>query len=278
VLKVETVGNGGRAISVAPGSQRVPMLTLRLIASCHRSIPVHAITVHRRGLGDRKDILSVYAVLDGVRLTRGRQISRRSGEVQLNFRNFMVPSCGSKNIRIFVNFSENAEISGEHRIVLQSARDVDAGSAAVRVVQGRTPSVRSPVGPAYGAISIEYLNPLTPLRYGRRRGVARFRLMADNRDDHYVYAITLINEGSARNSNLQNLYLESGRSNRVTNIAEQMYGDRVMLVFNPPFLLKKSQIRLLTLRADIRSGARRTIQFQVEEPSDIEAQVIRGRR
>ena len=53
--------------------------------------------------------------------------------------------------------------------------------------------------------------------------------------------------------------------------------DRVRLSFDPPFLLRRNEERLVELRADVLASRRKTIRIVLEEESDVEATVKRGR-
>jgi len=266
--------------SVPRGAMRVPVLNLRLRASCASNVFVHSIEVQRRGLGNIQDIAAVYAVSGDRRLTRARKITNRKGTTQLRFRSFSIPACEYRDVSVLVDFSPDAAISGEHRFILTRASAIDAGSASVLVerMRGRSlrRAVRRTVSRTQGSISVDYLQLNNSIRYGSNRTVARFRLGADGRDDHRIYAITLTNQGTADDQDLQELFLEAG-GRRVSDIKASMSGDQVKLVFSPPLELRKSSDRLFSLKADVRSGVRRTISFIIEEPSDIESLVARGR-
>ena len=267
----QTSGNSFR-----PGSQRIPVLSLTLEASCKAAVPVHAIEVRRRGLGSSSDILSVYAMRGSERLTRGRQLSRR-GYAQLNLRSFVVAACSKEQIDIYADFSPDASVSGEHTFTIERASDFDTGGARIIIRKGTT--INAPqrtVGTRQGNITVSYPKLLKRIRYGSGRAVMRLRLRADGKDDHRITAVTITNNGSARDMDLRSLYLEAGRR-RVTRIEPEMSRDHVRLEFMPPLLLKKNQTRLLNLRADVRASRSRTVQLIIEEPGDLESEVVRGR-
>ena len=264
-------------VSIPPGSQRVEMLRLQLRAGCLNDVPLHSITVRRRGLGANSDIDSVYAVANGQRISSARPISRRDGLVDLNIRRYVIPACEKIDVSIMVDFSANAAIAGEHRFEVYP-HDIDAGGVSVSLDNRVSRvSARRTSGRSIGQIAVTYLKLTRRVRFGNRQIVSRFRLTADRADDHVVHAITFTNNGSAANTDLQNLYIESGRNQRYTHIASSMIGDRVRLEFDPPLLIEKNKSRKLRLRADVRASSSRTIQFRIEEPGDIEASASRGR-
>ncbi|MDA1208419.1 MAG: hypothetical protein O2904_00095 [bacterium] len=274
-LTVELRQTAGR--SFAPGSQRVPMLSLTLDASCHADVPIHTIEVRRRGFGSSNDVLSVYAMSGNQRLTRGRQVSRK-GYAQLNLRSFVVAACSSETIDIFADFSPDASLSGEHTFIIESPDDIETSGAYVHLRRGAQHDIQQrTVGTRQGNITVSYPKVLQRIRYGADRVVMRLGIEADGADDHRVTAVTITNNGSARDADLSGLYLEAG-TRRVTNIVSQLQNNRVRLVFSPPFFLKKNQAKTLTLRADVRASRSRTIQLLLEEPGDIESEVLKGRR
>ncbi len=266
-----------RGSSIPAGAQRVAMLRLRLSAACAADVPVTTLTLWHRGRGDRRDILSVYAMSGGRRVSRGRQFASGQGDVTLRLRSFVVPACATRELTVLADFSAEAAATGEHQLILLSEADVEA-SALVSLSTLRQPPFRRTVPRTVGQISVEYLTLTEPLRYGENRRVARFQLIADGADDHRIEAITLTNQGSAHDADLRNLFLESTRGERLTAVASSMEGDSVRLVFETPLILRKNDTQAFTLRADIRASRRRTIQFVIEEPGDIEAGVVRGRR
>jgi len=283
VLTIEVQGEtSGR--SVPAGAQRVEMLTLKLDATCTSDIPLESIMLQRRGMGDKDDIAAVYALRRGVRISNAPSISRRDGTVQLRLRNMRLEACTSEEISIFADFSADASVAGEHYFVLKGTSGVQAGGASVRIRRGTnmstvirgSPQTTRTAGGAIGTISVEYLRLFRRPTYGSRQMVARLRLDADGGDDHHIHAITLTNEGSARDTNLRNLYLVVGGT--VSQRVAFMDGDRVRLIFDPPLLMNKNQEKIGVLRADVRASRSRTIKFIVEEPSDVESEVIRGRR
>jgi len=260
--------------SVPSGAQRVPVLDIAFTASCDADVPVREITIQRKGMGDYRDIRAVYA-MDGLsRISRAHELQRRDGVVTIRLGSLMVPACGTEMITIMADFESDADIAGEHRFVIDKPSNVSAGSSTKRLRQRserERADLLSVVADQRGKISVTYLPLLRRVTYGPRRQVMRFVLEADGIDDHRILAITLTNEGKARDLDLQNIFLPG------TKVAASLDGDRVRLEFDPPLILRKNQDRLMTLRGSVRASRSRTLKFIIEEPSDIEAEVIRGR-
>lgn len=261
--------------SVPPGTQRVEMLKLLLSADCSDDIPVQSISVQRRGLGANDDIAAVYVMHRNARISESRSISKRDGSVTINLRNLVIPACMAEEVSVHVDFAADAAIAGEHTFKLKA---LDAGKATVRIEErlGNFTRPSLTTGTPIGQISVEYLRLNERIRYGSRQRLARFTLTADSRDDHELHAITFTNNGSASDDDLQNLFIEF-RNRKISTKATALSSDTVRLEFSPPFELQKNQTLQFSLRGDVRASRSRTIQFIIEEASDIEAAPKRGR-
>lgn len=256
-----------RSGSVAPGSQRIEMLRLRITADCISDVEIESISVQRRGLGANNDIAALYVSHRGTRISREREISRRDGSVDLSFRNFMISACDSEDLSIVANYASTASPAGEHRIEL---RKIDAGNSHVRIekVSGNFSQIQRTATRSVGQIAVDYLRVSKPVRFGSKQLLSRFTLEADSRDSHLIKTITFTNNGSATNEDLQNLYIEF-RSRRISSVARYLKNDRAVFTFDPPLQISKNQKLKFGLRADVRASRSRTIQLVIEEPSDI---------
>ncbi|PIR52842.1 hypothetical protein COU76_04310 [Candidatus Peregrinibacteria bacterium CG10_big_fil_rev_8_21_14_0_10_49_10] len=258
--------------SLQPGAQRVPMLSLRFTASCSGDAEIRSVRVRRKGLGSSEDILSVYALEGNQRLTQGTHLSRE-GYTTLRFRGVVVPPCGTTFIDVSADFSPDAAIAGEHSMTVERAEDIDAGTVHVALVRKSSSSVPTrAVGPVRGNIAVSYLTVRTPVRYGTQRTLQRLQLQADGKEDHLIHSITFTNRGSARNADLQNLFLQAGRNRQVSRVEQKLSGDSIRFILDPPLLLQKNQTRLLELKADVRASRSHTINLLIEEPSDVESE------
>ncbi len=265
--------------SVPIGAQRVTMLTVRFTASCARDVHVAAMTVHHKALGDFHDVERVYAMADTKRQTRTAPMTGSEGTVALRwFRGLTVKACETVSMDIVADFSASAAAAGEHAFAIDSRDDVNA-DAPVRIVvnPAGAPSVTIPVGAVSGTVTFEYLPLPGTLTYGAARTVSRLRLRADSRDDQAVSAITFINDGTARDTDLQNLLLETSGHTILSKTYPYLESDRIRVVLDPPLILKKNEIRQIQLLADIRASRRKTVRFIIQEPSDVEASPVIGR-
>ncbi|MDD5751505.1 MAG: hypothetical protein PHS73_03220, partial [Candidatus Peribacteraceae bacterium] len=107
--------------------------------------------------------------------------------------------------------------------------------------------------------------------------IGRLRITVDSVADQELTEIVLTNGGSARDAHLQRIAAEL-RGQPVTRVLSSMDGDRIPLVFDPPMVLPRGGTWLLDLRANVRSGIRKTLSLTVEEGSDVTARPLTGRR
>jgi len=269
-LTVE-VHSMGTITSIPRGAQRVPVLTLQFVASCASDVTMQSITLHREGLGSKDDILRVYALRRGVRISGAPAPVNEEGEVQLIVRNFTIAACGREKVIIHADFSGDAALAGEHRFTLREPSAVDAMGTSVSLVQlgerGRTRVTPKELG----TITVESRRLVRPPHYGTSQIVGRVLLKADSRDNHLIHVITFTNKGRARGADLENLVLETSRRERLSNILRYLDEDKARFELTPPLFLGKNETRILQIRANIRASRKRTFEFVIEEPSDVEA-------
>lgn len=272
-LTVDTLSLGATG-SVPRGAQRVPMLRLRLTASCEHDVTLGSLTIQHRGLGRATDIERVYAVSEGVRITRSASVTD-DGLAIIRFRARQLPKCTSLTFDVLADIAADAASGGEHRFALERAADLEVSGATVRLGTVRTTGTTSTAPTSDTALSVEFLSLPRTLSYGDGRIVAVLRLTGDDRRDQLIHAIMLTNDGSARGTDLQNLSFVSLSNQELTPVAPAMDDDAIRLTFDPPLRLLRRQKRVIQLQADVRASRKRTVRFTVEEPSDIEAERAR---
>lgn len=265
-LTVTTTDVGAQR-SLPPGAHRVQMLELSLEASCDADISIRSLQLRRRGMGDATDIAGVY-LMDGTeRITNSRTISSRDGRANLALQNFVLSACERATWTLAVDIADDAAVAGEHRFTLEG---IDAPGAMVqqRSSASRLPStVRGTSRSTVTAIMLPlHRRPL----YGDRRTLARIRLDSTGSDDVALTAMTLTNDGSARDGDLRDLVLVTGGGKVLTKNAPQLDGNRLRLVFSPAFVVGRRDERLLELRGNVRASRKRTVEFTVQEEGDIE--------
>lgn len=274
LLTVQELSRPGGSVPL--GAQRVPMLTLRMTASCATDVHVVSFVVQHRGMGNSGDISSLYALFKGVRRSRGAAPGGKNGIAIIKLRGVTVPACATASIEILGDLKSDAESSGEHAFSLVWAGNVSteppvpvvlnlAGEAAARTI---------PVGVAIGTVTADMLPLPNTLTYGSARTLARLRLKTEGIDQQ-VTAITFINDGSARDADLQNLFLETSGHTRLSPTFPKLDGDRVRVALQPPFVIRRNEVRLVQLLGDVRARRRKTVRLLIQEPGDIEAEASR---
>lgn len=262
-----TTTDVGTQRSLPPGAHRVPMLELSLEASCDADISIRSLQLRRRGMGDATDIAGVY-LMDGTeRITNSRTITSRDGRVNLALQKFTLPACSATVWTVAVDIASSADVGSEHRFTLDGM-DVDGADIRIFALPAAAPSTVR--GTSRSTVTATML-PLhrRPL-YGDRRTLARIRLDSTGSDDVALTAMTLTNDGSARDGDLRDLVLVTGGGKVVTKSAPQLDGDRLRLVFSPAFVVGRRDERLLELRGNVRASRKRTVEFTVQEEGDVE--------
>ncbi|NOS66794.1 MAG: hypothetical protein HOO67_00265 [Candidatus Peribacteraceae bacterium] len=258
--------------SVPLGAQRVALLTLRATASCAADVRIASLTLEHRGLGSPQDIAGVYVFQNGARRSRSAVPSGKKGIATLHLRGITVPACKTMSIDILGDISSNAAASGEHAFSLVWSGNVvtDPVVPVTLNLAGEAASRTIPVGPSIGSVTAESLSLPNTLSYGSARTVARLRLTARG-SDQLITAITFVNDGSARDAELQNLFLETSGHSRLSPTTASLDGDRVRIELQPPLLVKRNEVRLVQLLGDIRASRRKTVRLIIQQASDIEA-------
>lgn len=260
--------------SIPQGAQRMPLLEVSFAADCQSDVTVSELVVRHAGLGSARDLARLYVMADGRRLTRGVVPSDRHA-LTLRLRSFVVPACASRMVSITADVSPTAAAAGEHRLMLESV----AADVPVTISTAANSSARATVTPSVSSpqIEAEFLTVHTSQLYGSNRTLARVRLTNIGERSQGVTAITLTNNGSARDADLRNLALYGSDGQRLTTEAAQMDGSLLRLSFEVPLFLSRSDEKLLELRGDVRASRKRTIDYTIEELSDIEAAEVHRR-
>jgi hypothetical protein len=264
-------------ITAPRGAQRIPMLTLELEASCGSPVQMRSIKLHHEGLGSASDLSAVYAFLDGKRVTRAVTFAGRTPETTLRLDGLSLKPCEKISLQILIDLAADAAPNGQHAVVLSSPHDIDAGDAVVRLSLANAEAQARAAAITQGTISVTTLSLPRALSYGENRVIARIKLSADGIVNHAISAITFTNDGKARDTDVQDLWIASTRGERLTSLIPQMEGDKAHLIFVKPYLLQKNESVTFEVHADLFASRTRTIGLLIEEASDIESIPVKGR-
>jgi hypothetical protein len=264
--------------SVPQGAQRVAFLRLTFTVSCRTDFLLRSLRFDHSGLGAPRDIDRVYAVdALGRRITGVQTPATEDGNVLLRFRTMPMPACSTVQLHILADMASNAATSGEHRFFIATADGVQMDGASVSLETSDSPAPFRIVPANAPVIDVRILAPPPRITYGTNRLLARFALRAEV-DNQQVYAVTLQNEGSARDADVRNLSLRTQTGDTSSQVQSSLTGESVRLAFDPPLHLERKRTYVLQLRGDVRSSSRRTIAFTISEPSDVEAKHAKHQR
>ncbi|MFH1670606.1 MAG: S-layer homology domain-containing protein [Patescibacteria group bacterium] len=257
--------------SIPKGALRVSMLSVDFTASCDSGLSIEGVTLTREGFGSRTDIDGVYAVVGGERLTRKRTIEAQNNTVSLHFtRPIVVPACSSKRVDFVADIAAGASVSGEHRLTIRTARDVESNAQRVQSfpVKGGTYTVAAVTT---GAVTVEYrtVAPSEVKVGGKGVAIGKFSVTANSVENQVLTSILLNQDGSLKPGDIENIRIRKTNGEVLTNVANKLTTDYVLLTFNPSFVVKQGDNISLEIVADIIGGAGRTIQFKLEEESDL---------
>lgn len=230
---------------------------------------VTGLKLRRLGVGATTDFSNVYLYDgNGNRLTTGRTINSSSNIVEFNGLNLNIPANSTVSVVLTGDFSAPATTGGQHAFELTDASAVVSGGSVSGSfpVRGNTFTVgtieageldvtksTTPTNPAVGSQDVE---------------ISNFKLTA-NTNDIEVRRVTLLQAGGISNSDLTDLKLWQG-STQVASVAA-LSSDKIVLNFNPPFVLEDGQTRTFSLTADVAGRSDRTIRTYVEYTTDVYA-------
>jgi len=233
---------------------------------------IMGLTIHRVGVGAATDLANVYLYdQDGKRLTTGRTINSTSHTATFSSLNIMVPAGQMKSVYLYGDFSSPASTGGQHSFEIMDAGSVVVSSATA--LQGSFP-VRGNVFTVGTTLSARLdvnkgATPANPTVGAADAEISNFKLTA-NTNDVKVNQITIYQAGSITNSDLTMMKLYQG--NTLVASADSVGTDgRIVLKFNPSYLITNGTTKVFSLRAKVGGRADRTIKTYVEYTTDVNA-------
>ncbi len=270
-VQVETPAIG----SVARGAQRVPVAAITLAVPCSsEAVNVTSLTIQRTGLGTSSDIARVYLLSGLNRVTRAYPLPSKNEPLVIAVRGMDMEPCASRSLVLAVDFSAQAQTASEHAFRVTA---VDAKDATVNITSDARGTLQVGASGTPAVVTAELLPVLTSVTYGRNRTVARMSVAGTAGKDQRITTITLTNNGSASDADLQNLYWVTRTGEKISEVIPQMQGRVARIALDPGLLLEGRDTKLIELRADVRASRKRTIRWELEESADIEAMEVRSR-
>ncbi len=233
---------------------------------------ITGLTFRRIGVGATTDFANIYLYnSDGTRLTTGRTINSSTNLVQFNSLNLTVNAGQTLSLMLVgdVNTSPTAT-GGQHAFELTDAASVViSGSGTVSgsfPVRGNTFTIGTT-----SASRLDVQKGTTPsdVQIGTADAeISNFKLVAGSNDIE-VRRITLLQAGSITNTDIQDLKLYQGST--VVASAASLVNDKIVLNFNPPFVMANGTTRVFSLHAKVLGRSARTIKTYVEYSTDVYA-------
>jgi hypothetical protein len=262
--------------SIPRGAMRVPVFSMTLDVPCNTNVTLESIRLQHRGMGRIQDITAVYAMVDGVRVSRAVTPESSNGQVEVRFESHKLEPCATEEMMFVMDIASDADVGGSHAFIVTDSQNIHFTGAAV-IFNNATISPRSIASQNQGSVTFTSLPLLLQPRYGDDRTVARFRIEASGL--HQVMTeITLINSGSANADDLQNLVLVDSRGQKISDIVSQLAGRSARFILKKPLYLEQGKQQILMVKANIRASRRRTIALGLHEQSDLHVQPARSRR
>jgi len=265
--------------AIPRGAQRVRFLSLHFINSCEKSVGIREIRVHHSGFGDASDFTGVYLLRGVERLTRSASISSADQIVTLRPKSLILKACGQLSLDIAADFQRNAVVGSEHQFEVLTAADIVTDA---ETVTGKFPLrnvMKANVSPLdEGGITVTFLPLSSSTSAIAEHTLAKIQLSADNVSSHLISSITLTNMGTAKNAEIRSLFVTTKQDGHpLTNTALALQGDEVTLRFLEPYFLKSGDTQTLHLKGR-RYTRRKTVDFVLKEPSDLDATRAAGPR
>jgi hypothetical protein len=233
---------------------------------------INGLTIHRVGVGAASDLSNVYLYdQNGKRLTTGRTINSTSQTATFSSLNISIPAGGMQSVYVYGDFSSPASTGGQHSFEIMDAASVVVSSATA--IQGSFP-VRGNVFTVGTTLSARVdvqkgATPANPTVGSAEAEISNFKLTA-NTNNVKVNQITLYQAGSVTNSDITDLKLYQG-STLVATAGSIDSSGRIVLKFEPSYLITNGTTKVFSLRAKVGGRADRTIKTYVEYTTDVNA-------
>lgn len=271
-LEVSLASGNPSGDTVPKGAIGVVMASLDLTADCADDVWVDEITVLHEGFGDESDVDGLYLAMDGGRISRKRALDSQDQTASLRLSEpLMVEACETVTVDVVADFATTADTSAEHNVAVELPSDIQSnaldteGTFPLRGNTFRIASVTS------GTLEVDYrtVSPDEVEVGDEGVVVGKFELSTNSVEDQTVYSMTLEQNGTAGDGDLQNIRIARTDGTVLTNTVVSSTADFVTLTFDPPFTILEGDKITLEVLADIVGGAGDNVVMHFEEESDI---------
>lgn len=232
------------------------------------STTITSITVTREGLGANTDFAGVYLYVDGIKTTSARTFNSANKALFSLGAGLKVEAGTSKTLSIVADMG-NITATGQHRLGIAAAADI---------VSNSTTGGTFPIYGNYMSTSTTQVGQVTivpgaisdtELIVGEQnQELARFTFTAGSAEKVKLNSIRFRQIGSLNTAtDLANFKLYRGGT-LLEGTSVNVSGDYIT-VSNINYTFEKSAVQLIKLFGDITGGGSSTVQFSIEEASDV---------
>jgi hypothetical protein len=270
-LTVSLASDTPAGMTTTKNASSVKLVKVNLMAGSS-DVTVSGLRFTRVGVGNTSDFSNVYLYDgQGTRLTTGRTINSQTNVVEFNALNVTVPAGQTKSVFVYGDFSSPSATGGQHAFrIADAASVIVSGSATVAGAFPITGNVFTVGTESSARVDIQKgIQPSNPNVGAQGAEISNFKVTA-NTNDIEISQITLYQAGSVTNSDLSKLELFQGADKVASTDAVSANG-RIVLKFNPAYVITNGQTRVFSLRANVAGRSGRTIKTYVEYTTDVTA-------
>ncbi len=241
---------------------------------------ISSIKFTRTGLGDTNDFTAVYVYADGVRLRSGKTISSDDNTVE--FSNLGIKIAKNESVEVSLKgdiagtstSTPTGTVTGgeENYFGIANDEDVTTDADSITGLPVTAEKVKL-LTTVVSTITVANGATLSKPTLGQSAAkVGSFKVTAGT-NNAIINGVTLVQNGSISNSYLKNFIVKESVSGKEMGAAEALVGDKLVVQFDEPYTITKSQNRTFDVYADTTGGkSTDTVRLYIEEAGDIMAE------
>lgn len=257
--------------TIPKGAQGVVFTSVDLTATGD-DVVIENVTILHEGFGDSADFSGVYAVVDGMRLTRKRTIDTQSYTATTRFTKPLTIKAGQTvTLHLAGDLTTTATTASEHALSVELPTDIVSNAKSTKgnfPLKGKSFRVAAV---SSGTVSIAYRS-VTPsnIKVGDKGAtIGKWELDVDSAEDQTIYSMTFENDGTASDGDFINIAVRRSDGTILTKTVAATVGDFATVIFDPPFTVLEGDKITMNLIADIKGGAAKNIKIHFDETGDI---------
>jgi len=278
--------SGGQVVvtldGMSPAAKVLPVTTANNIASVFKlqavgqNIIINSITLTRTGVSNN-DAINFISLEDEngvIYATLDRMDNNRPTEIRFDERKFIIPKSTEKKLIVKVNIAASAQHNGTFAIGIDKIGDINASGEVSGIFpifgsDHKIVAIQDFLG-VVNVVSNEVNSELRYINIGMKQDtVAKFTLTeTSGNEDVAVYKISLYNEGTAGDDDLDYIYLYEG-SKLIAATGTMINGIVTFNLSAQPLVIKQNGSVDLDVKVDVAKGEGHTLKFVINQPSDI---------